>query len=61
MIQVIEKGRHFIKSGLDSVGPLPSTKSGNQYYVKAIYYGTGWVYATPIKQAESECAIATVK
>ncbi|KNE95972.1 hypothetical protein PSTG_10769 [Puccinia striiformis f. sp. tritici PST-78] len=46
---------------MEFVGPLPRIKSGNQYPVTAIDYGTGWVYATPLKARSSLVAVKLVK
>lgn len=60
-IQVIERGGPFKKWGMDFVGPLPRTSQGNEFFITAIDYGTGWAYAVPLKRISKEAAINLVK
>ena len=43
----------FERMGLDYVGPLPETKSGNKYLIVAIEYLTGWPIAKAVKSANA--------
>lgn len=43
----------FERWGIDFVGPLPTSKSGNQYILTAIDYATRWVIAQPYPNKSS--------
>lgn len=43
----------FERWGLDFVGPLPTSKSGNRYILTAIDYGTRWIVAKPFPDKSS--------
>lgn len=38
----------FVRIGLDIIGPLPVTTSGNKYIIVIVYYFTKWVEAKPV-------------
>ncbi|OMJ20592.1 Retrovirus-related Pol polyprotein from transposon, partial [Smittium culicis] len=43
----------FERWGIDFVGPIPTSKSGNKYILTAIDYATRWVVATPYPDKSS--------
>ena len=51
-------GLPFTKVGLDIVGPLPTTKKGNQYIIVLVDYLTKWVEAEPTRNIESDDVIS---
>lgn len=40
--------------GMDFYGPLPTTKSGNKYFLIIIDYATSWIEAYPSRKQNSE-------
>lgn len=57
----VERGKPFVKWGLDFLGPLAKTPNKNQFLVTAIEYGTGWAYANPITCTSAAAAILLIK
>jgi len=53
--------RPFVRVGLDIVGPLPLTRSENQYLIVLVDYTTKWVEASPLKHIESKDVINFLK
>ena len=50
----IPVGEPFYQIGIDYVGPLNRTKSGNRYIIVAMDYLTKWPEAKPVKEATAE-------
>ena len=53
--------RPFIRVGLDIVGPLPITRSGNQYLIVLVDYTTKWEEASPLQHIKSTDVINFLK
>ena len=50
----IPVGSPFYQIGIDYVGPLNRTKSGNKYIIVAMDYLTKWPEAKPVKEATAQ-------
>ena len=46
--------------GVDIMGPLPTTRSGNRYIIVMIDYFTKWAEAIPIKQQDAETVAVAI-
>jgi hypothetical protein len=53
----IPVGEPFYQIGIDYVGPLPLTKTGNKYIIVAMDYLTKWPEAKPTKEATAETTV----
>jgi hypothetical protein len=50
----------FYQIGIDFIGPLPVTKSGNKYIITAMDYLTKWPEARPVKEATADQAVSFI-